>query len=184
MKQYFLEYKPFLLFLAKFFVTYLVLIFLYQYYLSDFEKTKQVDGVTQIVANHSGKLLSFFDSDTFLISNPNEASVKVYVHDQWVARIIEGCNALSVIILFVSFVIAFTGNLKKTLLFILIGSVIIYIFNIFRIALLCWAIYYFPEYEHILHGVLFPLVIYGVVFALWIIWINKFSFYADKTKKQ
>ena len=56
----------------------------------------------------------------------------------------------------------------------------IYIFNIFRIALLCWAIYYFPEYEHILHGVLFPLVIYGVVFALWIIWTNGDQFNDSK----
>lgn len=183
MKTYLSEQKPFLLFLAKFFGTYLVLIFVYQYYLSGFEGV-QVDGLTQIVAEQSGTLLSLFDKDSFLLSNATEASVKVYVHNEWVARIIEGCNSFSVIILFVSFVVAFTGKFRKTLLFILIGSVIIYIFNIFRIALLCWAIYYYPKYEHILHGVVFPLVIYGVVFALWILWINKFSFYAEKSKKQ
>jgi hypothetical protein len=29
-----------------------------------------------------------------------------------------------------------------------------------------------------LHGVLFPLFIYGVVFILWVIWVSKFSLYA------
>ena len=27
---------------------------------------------------------------------------------------------------------------------------------------------------------LFPLVIYGTVFILWIVWVNKFSYYARK----
>lgn len=182
MKTYLSEQKPFLLFLAKFFGTYFILIVLYQLYLSGF-KGVQVDGVTQMVAEQSGKLLSLFDKDSFLLPNATEASVKVYVHEQWVARIIEGCNSFSVIILFVSFIVAFTGNFKKTILFILTGSLIIYIFNVVRISLLCLSIYHYPQYEHILHGVIFPLVIYGVVFALWILWINKFSFYAEKSKK-
>lgn len=177
------EYKPFLLFLAKFFGTYLVLLILYQWYLFSFESKNEVDGITEIVAEQSRIILSLFDNQSFTRSNPLEASVKMYYHNNWVARIIEGCNAVSVLILFVSFIIAFKGKLKKTVLFIIIGSIIIYIFNIVRIALLCMSIYYYPKYEHILHSVLFPLVIYGVVFALWIIWINKFSFYARKNQK-
>ncbi len=183
MKSQFSEYKPFLLFLGKFFGTYLVLIFLYQCYLSGFENKNEVDGFTTIVSEHTRILLSIFDNQSFTRSNPNEASVKMYYHNEWVARIIEGCNSLSVIVLFISFVVAFSGNFKKTILFILSGIVIIYIFNVVRIALLCMAIYHYPKSENLLHNVLFPLVIYGVVFGLWIVWVNKFSFYAEKTKK-
>jgi len=88
-----------------------------------------------------------------------------------------------VIILFISFVIAFSGKIKTTLLFILLGSFIIHVLNVFRIALLCILMYYFPKQQHLLHGVVFPLIIYGVVFILWIIWVNKFSKYATKTIK-
>jgi exosortase family protein XrtF len=56
--------------------------------------------------------------------------------------------------------------------------------NIGRIALLCIALYDFPQMEHILHGVIFPLVIYGVVFLLWVIWVNKYSNHATATTKK
>jgi len=88
-----------------------------------------------------------------------------------------------VIILFVSFVIAFSGKTKTTILYVMGGSLLIHILNVVRIALLCILMYYFPKQEHFLHGVFFPLFIYGVVFILWVIWVNKFSFYAKKTIK-
>ena len=75
-------------------------------------------------------------------------------------------------------------NNKETLLFILLGSVLIHILNIARIALLCMALYSFPEYEHMLHGVVFPLIIYGIVFLLWVIWVNKFSLHATTATKK
>jgi hypothetical protein len=43
------------------------------------------------------------------------------------------------------------------------------------------AFHYFPEANTILHDILFPLAIYGTVFILWVVWVNKFSFYAKKT---
>lgn len=184
MKEYLVQFKPFLIFLAKFVLTYLVLTFVYESYLNQFNTINfEVDGFTKMVANQSQKVLSVFDNNSYTKPNLKEASVKLFYHDKWVARIIEGCNALSVIILFISFVIAFTGKLKQTLLFILVGSLIIHVFNVARIALLCMAIFHFPKYEHILHGVIFPLFIYGIVFILWVIWVNKYSFYAKKSSE-
>ena len=78
---------------------------------------------------------------------------------------------------------AFSGKIKNTIYFILAGSFIIHILNITRIALLMVAFYNFPKANFILHDILFPLVIYGTVFILWIIWVNKFSFYAKETAK-
>jgi hypothetical protein len=46
------------------------------------------------------------------------------------------------------------------------------------------ALYHFPQYEHLLQGVVFPLVIYGVVFLLWVVWVNKYSFYATEVDKK
>jgi len=64
------------------------------------------------------------------------------------------------------------------------GSILIHLLNIGRIALLCVALYNFPQYEHLLHGVIFPLVIYGIVFLLWVIWVNKYSAYATEIDKK
>jgi exosortase family protein XrtF len=181
LKEYLIQYKPFLQFLAKFFITYLVFTFLYQLYLNQYDvKNNEVDGITQFVANQTEKVLSIFDDKSYTKPNLHEPSVKMFYKSKWVSRIIEGCNAMSVIILFVSFVIAFSGKVKHTILFIIAGSLIIHVFNIIRIALLSMAVYHFPEAQEFLHSVVFPLFIYGVVFLLWIIWVNKFSFHAKK----
>jgi exosortase family protein XrtF len=185
LKNLLLQYKPFLLFLGKFIVSYLILTLIYQTYLNCFDaKNAEVDSFTQLVANHSKTVLSWSDSNSFSMPHLREPSVKLFYKGKYISRIIEGCNALSVIILFISFVIAFTGKLKKTLLFILFGIILIHILNIGRIALLCIALFNFPHYEHLLHGVVFPLVIYGVVFLLWVIWVNKYSLYATEVDKK
>lgn len=173
-----------MLFLGKFLLTYLLLTFVYQSYLGQFDVKKfEVDGMTQLVAEQTKDLVLFFNYDANILPNPTEASVKFFYNQKFMARIIEGCNGLSVIILFISFVVAFSGKIKTTFLFILGGSFIIHVLNVFRIALLCILMYYFPKQQHLLHGVVFPLIIYGVVFILWIIWVNKFSKYATKTIK-
>jgi len=185
LKNLLLQYNPFLLFLGKFILSYLVLTIIYQTYLNRFdEKNAEVDSFTELVAKQSATVLSWFDSQSYTMPHLKEPSVKLFYKAKYISRIIEGCNALSVIILFISFIISFTGKLKNTLLFILIGSFLIHIMNIARIALLCIALYHFPQFEHVLHGVIFPLVIYGVVFLFWIIWVNKYSIYATAIEKK
>jgi len=184
LEKYFSRYKPFLLFLGKFVMTYLLLTFVYQSYLGQFDVKKfEVDGVTQLVAKQSKELMNFFNFEANIKPNLNEPGINLFYNQKLMARIIEGCNGLSVIILFISFVIAFSGKIKTTFLFIIAGSVLIHILNVFRIALLVILLYYFPNRGQLLHGVFFPLFIYGVVFILWIIWVNKFSKYAPKTAK-
>lgn len=181
LKKYLNQYKPFLFFLAKFFGTYLVLTFAYQSYLEGFDVKKfEVDGVTKLVANQSKELLSLFDDSSYTKPNLKEPSVNLFYQNVWVARIVEGCNAVSIIILFISFIFAFTGKFKQTVLFMIVGSSIIYFFNIIRISLLCMAIFHYKQFQELLHSVIFPLFIYGIVFILWVIWVNKYSLYAKK----
>lgn len=185
MKNLLQQYKPFLLFLSKFFLSYLILTLVYQSYLNQFDaKNAEVDGFTISVAKQTKMVLLLFDNQSYTMPHLTEPSVKLFYKNKYISRIIEGCNGLSVIILFIAFVIAFNGKFKNTVLFILIGSVIIHVLNILRIALLSMALYSFPEHEHFLHGVLFPLVIYGVVFILWVIWVNNYSKYAGISKKK
>jgi exosortase family protein XrtF len=179
LKKYLVIYKPFLVFLGKFLLTYLLLTLVYQCYLTQFDvQHLEADGFTQLVAKQTKDVLVLFHCDASIVPNVKESAVNLNYNQRPIARIIEGCNGLSVIILFISFVIAFSGKIKTTILFLLGGSILIHILNVSRIALLCVLMYYYPEQQHLLHGVLFPLFIYGVVFFLWIIWVNKFSKYA------
>lgn len=184
MKKYIILYKPFLLFLGKFLLTYLVLTLVYQGYLRQFDvKKNETDSFTILVAKQTKEIMLFFNADVKTAPNSKEPSVILYYNQKAMARIIEGCNALSVIILFVAFIIAFSGKIKHTILYLIAGSILIHILNVVRIALLCVLMYYYPKQQHLLHGVVFPLIIYGVVFVLWIIWVNKFSKYAKQNSQ-
>ena len=100
--------------------------------------------------------------------------MRLGINGDYLVRVVEGCNAMSVIILFLSFVLAFKKDWKTTFLFILAGSVLIYAFNILRIALLTIGIYEIPKYQELMHGTLFPIFIYGFVFLLWVFWIRNY----------
>ena len=174
MKQYLIQYKPFLLFLSKFFLSYILLTVLYQLYLSQFA-VAEIDGITRLVARQTQQIMVFFKTDCQIKKENGEGFFRLLYCGSYVARMIEGCNAISVLILFVSFVFSFSGKLKKTLIFMIIGSCLIYSLNVIRIAILCVLMFHFPEREGLLHGVLFPLFIYGIVFLLWLLWINKYA---------
>lgn len=176
MKQLIIKYKSVIKFIFTFLLVYSVLSISYKLYL-DFSKDSLYfpDYFTHLVAKQSESLLQVFDYNVSTSQHPDEASIKLIVENKFVAKIVEGCNSISVIILFTAFIIAFAGRVKTTFLYVIAGSILIYIVNLIRIVLIAIALFHYPNYEDILHTVLFPLIIYGMVFLLWMFWINKFS---------
>jgi len=85
----------------------------------------------------------------------------------------EGCNGLSVMILFFAFVFAFKGNWKDLLWFVPIGLMIIHLFNLGRLSLLIYLAHGNSPLFHFMHKYLFTLIIYAVVFGLWVVWVRR-----------
>ena len=171
------KYKKIILFIFKFLGSYGIMVFLYIAFLNATqEKENQFisDPITKLVAEQTESLLNFINIKSFVDQSSNELSYRLFVKDRYVARIVEGCNSVSVIILFIAFIIAFSARFKATFLYILIGSLIIYVINVIRIAFIAVAIYQFSSYSDFLHQIIFPLIIYGTTFLLWVIWVNYF----------
>lgn len=176
LKSLLLQHKLFFIFLIKFLLFYAVFTFIYKQYLNQYNPLlNEVDSISTLVANNTNDFLLFFNQDSKLVDHEFEPSIKIFYKGKYVSRIIEGCNAVSVIVLFAAFIFAFSSTIKRTIFYIIFGTVLIYVLNIVRIALLTYSLYYYPEYEELLHGTIFPLFIYGVVFLLWIGWVLKFS---------
>ena len=93
----------------------------------------------------------------------------------------EGCNAISILIIFVAFIVAFYTNFKQTFLFIIAGLGALFVMNIARIMLLNYIFRYHDEYGKMAHDYLFPAIIYGSIVVLWIVWIK---FFVTKYNKQ
>jgi len=181
MKKYFIIYRPFIKFLLVFFVTYGILTISYKLYLSQYENLEYpLDPFTESVSYQVNKVSHFLEWDTEIQKLSGEKWTRLTFNERYVAKIVEGCNAISVMILFVAFVIAFAKKFLSALVFSVVGIVLIHILNIFRIAILAYFIYTQPEHTHLFHGVLFPLVIYGFVFLLWVVWVRQFSGFITK----
>lgn len=175
LKQLLKENRSFLLFLVKFLLCYLSITGVYNLFLRQYTiESNEVDGITTHVAELTKSVLAFFNQEIALTNHQDQPAIKVLYHQKYIVRIVEGCNAVSVIILFASFIFAFSSTWKKTIGFIFLGALLIYVLNCIRIALLIAGIYYFPSSKDLLHDIVFPSVIYGIVFILWLIWIFKF----------
>jgi len=130
------------------------------------------DYFTQIVAKQSSTLIEWMGYTSKIENHESEASQRLFVNNEFMVRVVEGCNAASIIILFISFIISFAEKFKKTFLFLLGGGLLIYLVNLIRIAILTVIYYEYPQYQEILHSVVFPAIIYGMVFLLWMIWVR------------
>ena len=176
MKSLLIKYKSVIRFIITFLTVYGILTLGYHLYLSVSDGSKfYPDYVTHLVAVQTDVLLNGLGYDASITPHPHEASIKIIINEKYIARVIEGCNAMSVIILFLSFIVAFAGKLKTTVLYGLAGSIIIYAFNLIRIVILSIGLYHYPWRKEVLHTVIFPMLIYGTVFLLWMFWVNRFS---------
>lgn len=175
MKELIKKYKPVIKFILTFLFLYSMLTMVYKFYLDNSHDSKfYPDYVTNLVAKQTRSLIEASGYRAQILPHPNEASMKLFINNKFVARIIEGCNSISIIILFVSFIIAYAGKFKTTFFYLIFGCVLIYIVNLMRIVILTVGLYHYPWRREILHTVIFPLIIYGLMFLLWMFWVNRF----------
>lgn len=172
----FKKYKLVVRFIVTFLTVYIALSFAYKLYLdTSVQSDYHPDYITHLVATQSKELIQTLGYSCTIEPHPDEASVKLIINNKFTARVIEGCNSLSVLILFVSFIIAFSGRLKPTIVYLLAGATLLYAVNLLRIVALTIGLYHYPWRQEILHVVVFPAIIYGMVFLLWMFWVNRFS---------
>ena len=87
-------------------------------------------------------------------------------------RIVNGCNGLSTLGLFVGFVLAYPGRTRRRLWFIPMGLAVVYATNVGRVAVMLLVQKYWPVAFDPLHGFGLTTIFYVVVFGLWVAWAN------------
>ena len=171
------DFKEILWVLLRFLGIWLLLFLLYQWYLNQF--SGNIDGFTKIISDQSAFLLNFTGYETVTKDFPSHETVQFYINGKVATRMVEGCNAVSVMIMFLAFVFAFYKGVK-TFYFAFSGIVLLYILNLFRIYVLNVIVVDFPALTKSAHDYFFPAIIYGGVVVLWLIWINKFVITDEK----
>lgn len=171
------DFKEILWVLLRFLGIWLLLFLLYQWYLNQF--SGNIDGFTKIISDQSAFLLNFTGYETVTKDFPSHETVQFYINGKVATRMVEGCNAVSVMIMFLAFVFAFYKGVK-TFYFAFAGIVLLYILNLFRIYVLNVIVVDFPALTKPAHDYFFPTIIYGGVVVLWLLWINKFVITHEK----
>lgn len=175
MIELFKKYSSVIRFIVIFLGSYFIFSLFYNIYLElSNPETYYPDFFTYLVSLQSEAVIEFLGYRAFITPHEAEASMKLFINDYFLVRVVEGCNSISIIILFISFVLAFFAGTKLTIFYILAGSVIIYVMNIVRIAILTIGVFEYPQHAELLHSIIFPLIIYGTVFLLWLIWVRIF----------
>jgi exosortase family protein XrtF len=167
------KYRPVWLFILKFFGLYIVGVLIYRNYLNQFDGG--TDGITLMVTEQAADLLSlkFDDITTYSCETCTHSEIRILENP--FIYMIEGCNSVSVMLLFVAFVFAFSAPVKHYFWFIPVGLASIYITNLARIFILGIVRIYYFEYFNAFHDYVFPAIIYGMVVVLWIVWVKYFS---------
>lgn len=157
--------------MLKFVGLYIVLNTLYGLWISSY--TPFPDPLTKVVTRNAAAMISVAQDNVSVGAAVNSPNVPIQQNGKTVVSVYEGCNSLNVMIVFLSFVISYTGTLKKTLLFGLFGIVLIYFANLGRVSLLYFIAKYYPHSLYFFHKYLFTGLLYVLVFVLWYFWVRR-----------
>lgn len=169
----FKDFKYSFLFLGKFLLVYLGANLLYGLYIDSFQN--HPDPITQWVTNQTSQVQNLFGEVSSTEVKEGSKNVMMLSDGNGVINVFEGCNGINVMIVFVAFMVAYGGSVKRMIWFLPAGLLIIHLFNLLRIILLYEAAQRSNEYFYYIHKYFFTAALYLVVIALWIIWVSRLS---------
>lgn len=165
------ENKKAIWFLLVFSGLYLILNTVYGFFIQHYYPSS--DPFTRIVSSQVAWILSFFDPSVVNYPSAYSEYIAIANDRQNMIYVFEGCNGINVMIVYLSFLVAFKGPQKLLLQFTGMGIIGIYLLNLGRVILLYAVAFYFPEQLYFFHKYLFTGIIYTIVFLLWYFWVRK-----------
>lgn len=133
------------------------------------------DLFTWLTAAQSFKFLQWVGQPASILINAKGPTVFLNHLATPILDVYEGCNGVNVIIVFLSFIVAFAGSPKRKLVFIAAGIALLNLANVIRIVLLYFVATRYQTYFYFIHKYIFTISLYCIVVALWFVWINKLN---------
>lgn len=118
--------------------------------------------------------------------NAVATGIMVQIDGKDTVFVYHACNGMVLKALFAGFVLAFPGPFLKKLVFIPAGIAAIYLINVLRVSALALNAHHFHQSLNFNHKYTFTVLVYAAIFALWMIWVKRYSGLKDHaaTKKQ
>jgi len=176
---------PVRLFLGKALLFFIVWKIAYTFFLFDSQLldkilTTHVGNASAFILNNSGFMSGFssitetydeFYGDEIL----NNSASTIYHNGNKILHIANVCNGLELIVLYIGFIVCMPATIKRKLLYIVIGVLLLDLINIFRCVGLIYLREYFDAYFDFAHHYLFKAIIYISTFIIWIRFSRKIN---------
>ncbi|MBS1777390.1 MAG: exosortase family protein XrtF [Bacteroidetes bacterium] len=166
------KFSPVVWFMVRFFGIYFIFVFAYNQYLAHYHDAGRQDPFSRSVAASSAFIVRLWQMEASFYDDTVQPWTWISISGNQVAYVNEGCNAISVMLIFIAFIVAFAKGWRRTIGFLVLGTLLIHIMNIARIFLLCLIYLQHPEWSKNAHDYLFPLAVYGTVFLLLVAWVK------------
>lgn len=95
-------------------------------------------------------------------------SSAIYHNGYKVLDIAQACNGLELLVLYIGFIVCMPSNIKRKLLYIGIGVLLLDSVNILRCVGLIYLREYFHAYFEFAHHYIFKIMIYTATFLIWV----------------
>lgn len=95
-------------------------------------------------------------------------SSAIYHNGYKVLDIAQACNGLELLVLYIGFIVCMPSNIKRKLLYIGIGILLLDSVNILRCVGLIYLREYFHAYFEFAHHYIFKIMIYTATFLIWV----------------
>ncbi|GAA3599798.1 archaeosortase/exosortase family protein [Flavivirga amylovorans] len=177
---------PIRLFLGKALLLFIAWEIIYSVFLFD---SQFLDGpLTTHIGESSAQFLNNFTSmDGFVAKNESwtttyegelleEKVSAIYHYDNKVLNIANVCNGLSLLALYVGFIICMPSKFWRKILYIILGLIILDVINILRCVGLIYLREYFYVYFEFAHHYLFKATVYTATFLIWMLYCRKIHF--------
>ena len=122
--------------------------------------------LSENIASITAGILSFFGEDVFLYHRI------VGIVGAAGVEIVDGCNGIAAIGLFLGFILAYPGKWVPRIAFSVFGIIMIYLVNVVRIVTLAFTQLYWPAGFDFTHDYSTTAIFYIFIFILWMIWVN------------
>lgn len=87
----------------------------------------------------------------------------------------DNCNGIALFSLFAVFIIAYSGKPKAKIVYIILGILSIQLLNVLRVIGLAILDTHSRAWTEFNHTYTFNILIYGYIFFLWMLWVNKYG---------
>lgn len=124
------------------------------------------------ISNHLTFITHFIINDLFGIET-FRYNQQLYFDNSPGISIVWACSGVKQYIMMFAAIVVASGSLLKKMWYIPLSVAILYLINIFRLVALTLVTRYNTEWFDFTHKVIFRAIIYGGLFLLWWIWIEK-----------